>query len=156
MVVEQSGMPLQSLLRRKETHKCECISCLAGVPCNISKLVYRAECNECGEEYIGASCRPADKRIGEHEASIRCKNNRTSLGKHWKEHHPSESESNSTQGNRRPRLTKKEKSEALNKAFTFGVVHKGRDNLETFILEGITIKDRSPKINNMNTNGFIF
>lgn len=34
-VVVQSGMPLQSLLRSGQINKCECISCLAGIPCNI-------------------------------------------------------------------------------------------------------------------------
>ena len=52
-------------------------------------------------------------------------------------------------------LSKKEKSEALNKAYTFGIVHKGRDNLETYLLEGLTIKDRKPQLNQMLTNGFI-
>ena len=125
-------------------------------------MVYRADCNECGKEYVGASCRTADKRIGEHEASIRCKNDRTTLGKHWQEHHPPVPESQNNRNTQRTRITqrthrptKKEKSEALNKAYTFGVVHRGRDNFETFILEGITIKYRNPKINNMLTNGFV-
>ena len=62
---------------------------------------------------------------------------------------------NNPRTRRGPRPTKEEKLEALNKAYTFGVVHRGRDNFETFILEGITIKDRKPDLNSMLSNGFI-
>ena len=159
-VVVQSGMPLKSLLRSPINNKCECIPCLSGIPCSTKNFVYRAECTTCGEEYIGGSTRTADKRIGEHEASIRCKNDRTILGKHWQEHHPQpspDSPNNQNRSQNRPkrRLTKKEKSEQLKRSYKFGIVHKGKDSLETFLLEAIAIKDRKPKLNNMISNGFI-
>ncbi len=36
------------------------------------------------------------------------------------------------------------------------LLRKGKDTLETFIREGIYIRNEKPVLNNVNNNGFIF
>jgi len=36
------------------------------------------------------------------------------------------------------------------------IIDRGRDTLDTFIREGVRLKNDKPSLNNMCTNGFIF
>ena len=135
-----------------KTHKeynCQCISCSIGIPCTNKNFVYRAECKICEEAYIGCSGRPAGKCINEHEASIRNQTNATTLGQHYTLAHPGEYKIN----NRRPTI--QEKALAFRDAYNFEILHKGKDNLEAFLMEGVAIIRNKPGLNNNYGNGFI-
>ena len=85
-VVVESGISLKELTRTKYNKPCSCLTCNLGIPCNLRNFVYKANCQKCNGEYIGCSYRPAKARITEHEASVRNKNKRTTLGQHMLEH----------------------------------------------------------------------
>ena len=108
---------------------------------------------------------PAKERIGEHEASIRNGNKRTTLGQHILEHSQEEGS--------RPRTTRratvraaaarkkgktnqaKENAKTLEQSFKFTIAKRCKNSLNAFITEGILIKMEKPKINNMCGNGFV-
>ena len=163
-VVVESGISLKDLTRNIIYKPCSCLSCNVGVPCSLRNFVYKANCQKCDEEYIGCSYRPAKARIGEHEASVRNKNKRTTLGQHMVEHgQDDQSDSGTTlnnndngRGHIRNRLEKDRiNAMELNKSYKFSIVRKCKDSLEAFISEGLHIKEERPKINNCIGNGFI-
>ena len=41
------------------------------------------------------------------------------------------------------------------KHYNLNIIGKGKDQLGAFILEGLKIKQESPKINGMSGNGFV-
>ena len=138
-VVVKPGRNLRSLVTTKNKSKiCNCNSCLMNIPCTTRNFVYQADCIHCGEQYIGASHRPGNKRLGEYESSLRLpqQNERTTLGRHKAEKHSNE------------------KNE-LKSCFTFKVIDKGIDCTETFLKEGLHIKNKSAAINGKFNNGFI-
>ena len=63
-VVEGSGYKLISLLKGKDRVPCQCKICNLGIHCEERNFVYEATCKECEEIYVGASSRPAKKRLG--------------------------------------------------------------------------------------------
>ena len=162
-VVVESGISLKDLTRNKINKPCSCLSCNVGVPCGLRNFVYKANCQKCNEEYIGCSYRPAKARIGEHESSVRNNNKRTTLGQHMVEHgQDEESDSGATSSNEnggRPIRDKNERDRVnaleLNKSYKFSIVRKCKDSLESFISEGLYIKEEKPKINNCIGNGYI-
>ena len=108
------------------------------IPCNIKNYIYQADCLHCGEIYIGASHRPGNKRLGEYESYLRLpnQNERTTLGRHKFEKH--EKEENS-----------------LKSAYKFKVLDRGKVCRETFLKEGMHIKNKSAAINGKFNNGYI-
>ena len=97
----------------------------------------KATCLQCNGTYLGASARPAKNRIGEYESSIRLdsQTDRTTLAKHNFNIH-----------------NKVHKD--IKNCFKFKVLDKGSDAVNTFILEGIHIKNKNPNINENQENGF--
>ena len=97
----------------------------------------KATCNQCNGKYIGASARPAKERIGEYESSIRLdsQTDRTTLAKHNFNTH-----------------NKVHKD--INNCYSFKVLDKGNDPVNTFIKEGIHIKTQNPDLNENKENGF--
>ena len=148
-VVVVSGTPVLSLMKTVQVPNCQCISCSIGIPCTNKNFVYKAECRKGEESYIRCSGRPAGKRINEHEASIRNKNDATTLGQHYTLVHPGEY----TLHKHRPTI--EEKAQAFKEAYNFEIIHKGRDNLDAYLMEGIAIIDNKAGLNNNFGNGFI-
>ena len=98
-------------------------------------------------QYIGASRRPPAKRMLEHEASARRFNKRTSVGQHMIKCH----------GDLKPsKIERKTSLPNFLQTFTPEIVARGRDTLDTFIREGLAIRDRKPTMNNCSSNGFCF
>ena len=54
------------------------------------------------------------------------------------------------------RITRKVDIGGFLENFDAAIIDHGRDTLETFIREGLCIRDMSPSLNNMNSNGFVF
>ena len=117
------------------------------VPRESRHFVYQANCNECGDQYIGASRRPILNRIQEHESSFRINNDRTTLGQHAAKHRHND-------GTIYVPTTGTRNFESFFKQYSFDVVKKCKDTLETFINEGMLITSTKPKLNNMLRNGF--
>ena len=136
-VVEGSGYKLISLLKGKDRVPCDCKICNLGINCQERNFVYEATCKQCDEIYVGASSRPAKKRLGEYESSIRLdsQTDRTTLGKHNKNVHG-------------------KKFNKLDQCYSFKILDRGKDPVNTFIREGIHLKIQSPKINEYQENGF--
>ena len=111
--------------------------------------VYQAKCLTCNELYIGATGRNAKDRILEHESSIRCRNNRSTLGQHTQTHGPETRSKAIQKRSRKPDLKN------LLKIYEFSKLAKGKDVLEVFIREGIAIQKHRPNLNNMSGNGFV-
>ena len=147
-VVVKSGMKLKSSLSNnvKICSNSSCKSCGMGIPCKSRNFVYHAKCLNCpdpGEEYVGATSRPAGGgrkggRMGEYESSIRLpqQHDRTALGRHFKEKRALENRD-------------------INQAYKFKILSKAKDPLDTFHREGLLIKKHSPAINGKMLNGFI-
>ena len=136
-VVEGSGFKLISVLKGKDRVPCECKICELGIHCQDRNFIYEATCNQCNEKYLGASARPAKKRLGEYESSIRLdsQTDRTTLAKHNFNIH------NKVHND-------------IKKCYKCKVIDKGSDPVNTFIKEGIYIKNNNPKINEYQENGF--
>ena len=166
-VVVESGLTLKHLTRSKIKKPCDCLTCNLGIPCNIRNFVYKAICQKCDQEYLGASYRPARERIGEHAASIRNKNKRTTLGQHILEKHSQEVSGPMTRratvraavaaaaARRRGPDQARENAKTLEQSFKFNLEKKCKNGLEAFITEGILIKQQKPVINNQSGNGFV-
>ena len=131
-----------STLRSPHPNKgeCNCLVCELGIKCHNRNFVYEAKCNKCDKLYIGGSSRPAKKRILEHESALRLdsQTERSSIAKHNLEAHNKESKD-------------------IKEMFKFTMVDKGKDGVDTFIREGIILKNRDQKlhINEMMENGFV-
>ena len=122
-------------------------------------VVYKATCRRCGEDYIGATGRPISERVKEHECSQRLGNTKSALGRHLTEEHP---EAVTMRKRKRGRPGPKEREEKemdfkiFFENFDFRVVGRGRDVLETFLRENLTIQREHPALNECQTNGFVF
>ena len=146
-IVTQAGRSVKSLIREKTKNTCECELCKSGNDCSTSHFVYQADCNQCGDQYIGASRRPLKNRLQEHESSFRLNNSRTTLGQHASEHRMENNEEY------RPKAGTRAFEKFL-EYYDFNIVKKCKDTLETFINEGMLISINKPKLNNMLRNGF--
>ena len=137
-VIVTPGRNIESLVTTKPKHICNCTSCQMNIPCNIKNYIYQADCLHCGEIYIGATHRPGNKRLGEYESSLRFlnQNEHTTLGRHKFEKH-------------------EEEENNLKSSYKFKVLDKGKDCLETFLKEGMHIKNKSPAINGKFSIGYI-
>ena len=136
-VVEGSGYKLISLLKGKDRAPCNCKICNLGIHCEERNFVYEATCKQCQEIYVGASGRQAKKRLGEYESSIRLdsQTNRTTLGKHNKNTH-------------------NKKFNNIDQCYSFKILDRGTDAVNTFIREGIHLQIQNPLINENKENGF--
>ena len=146
-IVTQAGRSVKSLIREKTKNTCECELCKSGNDCSTSHFVYQADCNQCGDQYIGASRRPLKNRLQEHESSFRLNNSRTTLGQQASEHRMENNEEY------RPKAGTRDFEKFL-EYYDFNIVKKCKDTLETFINEGMLISINKPKLNNMLRNGF--
>ena len=141
------------MIRQTSSSACDnrdCVLCNEGFYCGQKHNVYKLTCKNCPDDnssYIGASRRPSFKRLKEHEASVRRYNPRTTMGQHMIAAHP------------------ELKPETIVNRVNFTdfllnvspeIVCRGKDTLETFIREGIYIRNEKPALNNINNNGFIF
>ena len=115
-----------------------CHVCQMGVPCKLRNFIYHATCQHCSKEYVGASARKGCDRMKEYESGIRLphQNERTTLGRHKGECHSLEPND-------------------INSAYKFKILGKGKDGLDTFLREGIFIKQLNPELNGKFNNGFI-
>ena len=98
-------------------------------------------CLICSESYVGASARPdIDKRgrMSEYESSLRLpqQQNRTTLGRHKRDHHP-------------------ESPNDIKENFTFKIAATAKDSISTFLKEALLIKKIRPELNGKFNNGFI-
>uniref|UniRef100_A0A7I4Y8Y3 Reverse transcriptase domain-containing protein n=1 Tax=Haemonchus contortus TaxID=6289 RepID=A0A7I4Y8Y3_HAECO len=61
-----------------------CVVCTAGREgdCNMSGVVYKITCRDCGDEYIGETARPLHVRVKEHIDGMKRLNESTALGSH--------------------------------------------------------------------------
>ena len=148
-VVPLPGKSLQKLIKGNKVNSCSCILCEIGIKCNEQNIVYQAKCLTCKESYIGATGRFAKDRIGEHEQSIRCRNNRSTLGQHIQTHGPETRARGIQKRSRKPDLKK------MLKLYEFSKIAKGKDVLEVFIKESFAIASKRPGLNNMLGNGFV-
>ena len=151
-VVAVAGRPVRSYIFDKSYNHCHCPLCDIGVNCNRRNVVYKATCRTCQEFYLGGTARPTHYRVGEHEASVRYKNDNSALGQHHKLHAPKTPEE---LHRRKYQRVGKPSIENFLKTFDFEIVDFGRDPLDTFIREGILIQELNPKINNCQNNGFV-
>ena len=161
-VVVESGVSLKELTRSKYEKPCQCLTCNMGIPCGLRNFVYKAKCQECNEEYIGASYRPAKARLSEHVASVRNENKRTTLGQHILEHREENTDQPRTITRRERvrgangRLERdREDAENFSKSYELSIVKKCDNALNAFITEGLLIKKEKPRINNNVGNGYI-
>ena len=153
-IVTIPGISVKSLIKKPTPRLCDsedCLLCPLDVPCRAKHHVYSITCNLCGpdevSQYIGASRRPPAKRMLEHEASARRFNKRTSVGQHMIKCH----------GDLKPsKIERKTSLPNFLQTFTPEIVARGRDTLDTFIREGLAIRDRKPTMNNCSSNGFCF
>ncbi len=146
-IVTQAGRSVRSHINIDKVNTCKCKLCNTGIDCATRHFVYQASCNKCGDQYIGASRRPILNRIQEHESSVRINNARTTLGQHAARHrHDDSTVYVPTTGTRN--------FNSFFKQYSFDVVKKCKDTLETFINEGMLITSTKPKLNNMLRNGF--
>ena len=74
-VVTTPGRSVRSLITDSSSlpNTCRCGLCINNIDCKTRHFVYKATCKICNESYIGASYRPAEKRLMEHESSFRLK-----------------------------------------------------------------------------------
>ena len=123
------------------------------MPCKTKHYVYEFTCNHCTDKdtnkkpvtYVGASRRTMVKRLGQHEASVRRFNDRTTIGEHMSKVH----------SNLKPNtIPRRVNFNNLFKHFTPKLLHKGKDTLDTFLKENMHIKLTKPSMNTMLTNGF--
>lgn len=153
-IVTTPGKSVKSLIKKSTTQSCDekdCLLCQRDVPCGMKHHVYSLTCNLCEPSeqavYIGASRRPPIKRLMEHEASARRFNKRTSVGQHLVRNH----------GDLKPaHIERKPRLDNFFEYFTPNIVARGRDTLDTFIREGLAIRDSKPTMNNCSSNGFCF
>ena len=152
-LVVSSGKPLKSFLKPKSSELCnelDCQYCTEDIPCTTHHYVYKFRCRLCTDEdveYVGASRRATPNRFKQHEASVRRFNDRTSLGQHMIAQHP----------DLKPAEIKREKPQIRTffERFQPEILRKCSDTLDTFITEGLMISALRPKLNNMNSNGFL-
>ena len=99
--------------------------------------------------YIGCSRRNVVVRMGNHEASVRRFNDRTTAGQHMINFHPELRTSAADVKRGTVNFNN------LFENFTPKILCKCRETLDTYIWEGIHIRERKPALNNMCSNGFI-
>ena len=157
-VVTTPGKSIKSLIKPNKSKICtsqNCIPCKNNMPCEDTHYIYKFSCNNCPSPsndhntkpnfYVGASRRKLNKRLKEHEASVRRFNTRTSLGEHMVKFHE----------DLKPNTIKRKTDyNAFFTNFTGQIIDHGRDTLDTFLKENMAIKALKPKINTMLTNGF--
>ena len=151
-IVSVPGRSVRSLISAKTQPECSCVFCGKGLSCGTSHFVYEAECKTCRGKYNGASARPLPYRINEHESSCRLQNDATTLGQHIKHHIRN---SDISINDEYELLKGKRNHEFLFNNFDIQIVRKCYDSLDTFINEGLVIKNDKPSLNNMNNNGFV-
>ena len=126
------------------------------MPCQTTHYVYELTCNLCTDKstnkkpvsYVGASRRRMVKILGQHEASFRRSNDRTSVGEHMIKHHK---ELEPKDMPRRGRIN----FNNLFQHFKPKIIHKAKDTLDLYLKEGIHIQRNKPHINTMHTNVFV-
>ena len=150
-LVTTPGRSVESVIKKPTCLTCsdtECVLCSNNYPC---RPKHQVQCNLCQngpqQSYIGASRRRPIHRLKEHEASSRRFNNRTSIGQHMKKHHSDLEPDN---------ITRKVNLPNFFTIFTPNIVERGKDTLDTFIREGLTIRQKNPTMYNMQGNGFVF
>ena len=158
-VVVTPGKSIKTSIKPQKSKSCtsnNCILCTNKMPCQTSHYVYELTCKLCTDNstnnkpvsYVGASRRIMVKRLGQHEASFRRFNDRTSIGEHMIKHHKDLKPKN---------IPKKGRVNFNNlfQHFTPKIIHKGKDTLDLYLKEGIHIKKNRPSVNTMHTNGFV-
>ena len=148
-VVATPGQSVKSLLKSKTKVDCSCDYCERNMDCTIANYAYQATCRSCQKTYIGGSARPITERQNEHEASVRLLNSRTTLGHHARSH--------STEDDKTRAASLKGQRNVANlfEKYCIKIIGQYRDPLETFINEGLLIKELNPGLNNIKSNGFI-
>ncbi|MCP4489316.1 MAG: GIY-YIG nuclease family protein, partial [Gammaproteobacteria bacterium] len=140
---------VKNLIKDKRTNTCQCKFCDANLNCSTSHYVYEAKCTVCKDTYVGASRRPLEARISEHESSVRLNNNRTTLGQHGaRQRHQYHEDPDYVP------VSGKRDYDKFFEHFDFKVLEKCKDTLDTFLREGLTLKSKKPALNVMARNGF--
>ena len=154
-LVTTPGRSVRNLIQptpNRTCHSDDCDLCSNDIPCRTKHHVYSLKCKLCPESeeeqlYIGGSRRQPLNRLKEHEASARRYNKRTTVGQHMSKHHSSL---------KPDKIARKVNISAFFENFEAKIEARGKDTLDTFIKEGLLIRDRKPKLNNMTGNGFVF
>ena len=109
---------------RKSSQQRTCRSSICQAPsiCQRSSVVYEAVCQQCGRTYIGMTTRRLHKRMREHMAAARRKDESTPFGAHFK--HPKS----------KPKIS-------------FSILSQQRDELRLHVEEAMAIKTRQPELN---------
>lgn len=122
------------------------------IKCKRQYCVYGASCKTCNKQYTGATARPLEFRLSEHEASVRLGNRRSSLGEHILKEHPTMVPKGE---DLKKRKGKRNYPDFFDR-FDFEIKRTCQDTLETFLYESMDIKETKPELNVMGYNGFIF
>ena len=152
-VVVTSGNSIENLIKPSTgnipCHNPTCPFCPRNIPCNLTHYVYKLQCTTCPSNnfYVGCSRRVVTKRMGNHEASVRRHNMRTTPGQHMLTTHPE------TKGEELKRGAVD--IEKLFQKWKPEILYKARDTLDTYLWEGIFIRDLDPTLNNVKQNGFV-
>ena len=124
------SMVKRSFIASKTTKNFTCKLQQHNVPCDISHVVYSATCKSCEKQYIGATCRPLEHRIQEHDSAVRLGQvEKSALGEYLTLHH-SELGPGETERSRGVRDFDK-----LFELYDIKVLTHNRDALATFLIE---------------------
>ena len=69
-------------------NNCVTCKCLTKGECTIRNVVYRIDCDLCGEFYIDETYRPLHARFQEHCSPLKASYKDKPLAKHYSDHHP--------------------------------------------------------------------
>ena len=133
---ERSGLKVRVLVKghptlKRRYHKpikppCTCEICQSGIPCNMRHVIYQAKCKSCSESYIGVTTRPFKARWQEHERSIRFEDTNSALSDHMK---VCDNRDRTIHG------------------YEWSIRDTARNYKDSFIREGVAIRQDLPKIN---------
>ena len=154
-LVVTSGRSIKSLIKPTTDQSCSrvnCYLCSNNMPCKTTHYVYELTCASCPEEnypaYIGCSRRCVPKRMGQHEASVRRRNDENTPADHMLTTHPLPDSA--------PPVPRRGKPDfpSFFSNWKPQILRKCRDTLDAYLWEGLKINQLKPSINKYPNNGF--
>ena len=154
-LVVTSGRSIKSLIKPTTDQSCSrvnCYLCSNNMPCKTTHYVYELTCASCPEEnypaYIGCSRRCVPKRMGQHEASVRRRNDENTPANHMLTTHPLPDSA--------PPVPRRGKPDfpSFFSNWKPQILRKCRDTLDAYLWEGLKINQLKPSINKYPNNGF--
>ena len=117
---------LKRTYHRPVSPKCNCETCESGISCRARYIVYKAECKDCSDSYIGVTTRPFRARWTEHERSIRQCDQKSALSEHF--------------------LVCQNPNKSIS-GYNFSILDRATNYKDSFIREGVAIRSFKPQIN---------